>query len=136
MSLVIEIAVVIAAAAAIAVCLERLPVAAAAPWRRARRPTAVRPQPLAAAERLVSMSEVSALTLHAHLRPVLMQIAARRLAARGYVLEAMDQDTGAQLLGAGLWDLVRPDRPFPEDRHGRGIPVGELASMLTVLEQL
>jgi hypothetical protein len=136
MTLLAEIALVIVAAGTIVVCLTRLPAGYAPPWRRVVRPPPVAPQPLIDAERLVSMSSSSALTVHAHLRPVLVLIAAHRLAALGYTLDGMGDGAGTALLGTELWDLVRPGRPFPEDRHGPGIPVGELAAMLTVLERL
>jgi len=136
MTLLAEIALLVAAAVAIGVCLSRLPASKPTPWHYSVRPGPARPQPLIDAERLVSMSGTSAMTVHARLRPALVEIAQRRLAARGYALDTMGDVTGAQVLGPRLWDLVRPDRPFPEDRHGPGISTGELASMLTELERL
>ncbi len=82
------------------------------------------------------MSSVSAVTVHAHLRPLLVEIATRQLAARGNALERMSDADGVALLGEALWDVVRPGRPFPDDRHGPGIPPGELGAMVAVLEQL
>ncbi|HEX4115959.1 MAG TPA: hypothetical protein VHY18_08810 [Solirubrobacteraceae bacterium] len=136
MRLVAEIALVALAAGAIAVCLSRLPASAAPFWRRASRPEPIRPEQLIAVERLVSISEASALSVHAHLRPILVEICAQRLAARGDRLDAMTDEAGAEILGERLWELVRPGRPFPEDRHGPGIPARELAPMLGVIEQL
>ena len=69
-------------------------------------------------ERLVSMAGSSALQVHAYLRPLLAEIASRRLAARGQSLERMPEPPAGTLLGERLWEIVRPDRPFPEDRHG------------------
>jgi len=136
MTLLAEIALLIVAAGIIIVCLTRLPASATTPWRRAAGTTVVRPQSFLEAERLVSMSQANALTVHAYLRAALVPIAAHRLAARGIVLERLDDGAARQLLGPQLWDLIRPGRPFPEDRHAPGIPIGELAAMLTVLEQL
>ena len=78
----------------------------------------------------------SAVHVHAYLRPLLVEIASRRLAARGQTLERMPDAAARELLGDRLWDIVRPDRPFPEDRHGPGVPPQELRAMLGVLERL
>lgn len=136
MRLVAEIALIAVAAAVIGVCLARLPAAAAQRWLRASRPAPERPSQLVDLERLVSKSTVSAVTVHAHLRPLLVEIATRRLAARGNALERMTDPDGVALLGEALWDVVRPGRPFPADRHGPGIPPGELGAMVAVLERL
>jgi hypothetical protein len=48
----------------------------------------------------------------------------------------MPDAMGRELLGDGLWDIVRPDRPFPEDRHGPGVAPQELRAMLGALERL
>ena len=136
MRLVAEIALIAAAAAVIGVCLARLPAAAAQRWSRASSPAPERPSQLVDLERLVSKSSVSVVTVHAHLRPLLVEIATRRLAARGNALERMSDPDGVALLGEALWDVVRPGRPFPVDRHGPGIPPGELGAMVAVLERL
>ena len=78
----------------------------------------------------------SAVHVHAYLRPLLVEIASRRLAARGQTLERMPDAVARELLGDRLWDIVRPDRPFPEDRHGPGVAPQELRAMLEVLERL
>ncbi len=136
MTLLTEIALVIAAAAAIAGCLTRLPTSAPWPARTAARDRAVRPDQLTELERLVSGAAVSPMTLHARLRPLLAEIAAQRLAPLGYALDRMDDDAGVRVLGADLWGLVRPGRPFPEDRHGPGIGLERLELMFDRLERL
>ncbi|MGH2894976.1 MAG: hypothetical protein ACRDPM_17165 [Solirubrobacteraceae bacterium] len=135
MTLLAEIALVVLSAGVVAVCLARLPVAAAQ-RTRARPPSPPRPEQLIELERLVSNSAASAVTVHAYLRPQLVEITGRRLVARGRSLDAMSDADGAGLLGESLWDLVRPDRPFPEDRQAPGITSSELAAMLGVLERL
>lgn len=37
---------------------------------------------------------------------------------------------------AYVWEIVRPNRPFPEDRHGPGVSTGDLQEMVEVLERL
>lgn len=135
MRLLAEIALVVLAAVGIAVCLAQLP-RPPAPRERSRPPQPPRPDQLVALERLVSMAGTSALQVHAYLRPQLAEIASRKLAARGRSLERIPAAEGRALLGDHLWDLVRPDRPFPEDRHGPGIPAEQLRQMLETLEQL
>jgi hypothetical protein len=136
MTLVLEIVLIAAAAVGVAVCLALLPDAESSRWRRPAAPTPSRPEPLARLEGLVVMSGTSALQVHAYLRPLLAEIASRRLAARGQTLAGMSEATGRRLLGDHLWDIVRPDRPFPEERHGPGVSSQELSAMLDVLERL
>jgi hypothetical protein len=78
----------------------------------------------------------SALHVHAYLRPELAEISSRRLAARGRALERMSDRDGRELLGDGLWEIVRPGRPFPADRYGPGVSLDELEVMLATLERL
>jgi hypothetical protein len=136
MRLLAELVLVAIAAGAVAICLACVPKRASARWRRATIPPPPRPKQLTQLERLVVMSEANALTAHAYLRPVLAEIASRRLAARGHALDRMPGSVGQQILGEHLWDLVRPDRPFPDDRHGPGVAAIELAAMLQVLERM
>jgi hypothetical protein len=93
-----------------------------------------RPPRLAELERLereVTLASASAFDLHARLRPVLQEIAGMRLAARGRRL-----DQGEEILGEELWQLVRPDRRPPTDRHEPGIARAELRRVVERLEAL
>jgi predicted MFS family arabinose efflux permease len=134
--LLVEIALVALAALGVAVCLAVMPEPARRPARQAEALPAPRPEQLVRLERLVIGAEASALHAHAYLRPLLAEVAARRLAARGRTLAGMSDTAGAALLGDRLWELVRPGRPFPEDRHGPGVSGPELSAMLDVLERL
>ena len=136
MTLLAEIALVVVAAITVAVSVAMLPEAVA--WRNRRAPAlqAARPEQLVRLESLVTMAGASALKAHAYLRPLLVEIAARRLAARGQTLERIPEAVGKDLLGAPLWEIVRPDRQFPEDRHGPGVPRQDLAAMVEALERL
>lgn len=84
----------------------------------------------------MTTSAPNAVSTHAYLRPLLIQIVSHRLSARGQALERMPEPVGRAVLGDRLWDLVRPGRPFPEDRHGPGVQPQELGAMLEVIRGL
>lgn len=74
------------------------------------------------------------LDLHRRLRPLLREIAAQRLTAgHGIDLDARP-DAARALLGDEVWELVRADRPEPDEMTGRRLPATELARAVTVLE--
>lgn len=136
MTLLSEIALVAAAAIGVVVCFRLIP----APAVMGRRPTAdyepARPDQLLASERLVTSGRAMAIHAHASLRPALAEIASQRLAARGQALDQLSDRAGQELLGDRLWELIRPNRPFPEDRHAPGVSLRDLEAMLDVLERL
>jgi hypothetical protein len=136
MKLLAEIVMLVVAGIAVAACIQLLP--DPRPIRRRRPVTSepTRPDQLEAIERLVITASTSATHTHAYLRPLLVEIASHRLVPRGQTLDRMPDTVGQELFGQRLWDLVRPDRPFPEDRHGPGVPAQELRAMLEVLERL
>ena len=136
MRLLAEIALVVLAGIAIAACVSLVPDPRSTRRRRRVAPAPARPDQLVELERLVSSAGTSAMHVHAYLRPLLVEIASRRLAARGRTLERMTDPAARELLGDRLWDIVRPDRPFPEDRQVPGVPASELRAMLGVLERL
>ena len=90
-----------------------------------------RPAELDRLERELTMASAAAFDLHARLRPLVTEIAAVRLAARGVRLE-----DGEHELGEDVWELVRPDRPTPTDRHAPGIPAKSLRRVVERLETL
>jgi hypothetical protein len=104
---------------------------------RRRRPRAAAPPPpsgLAWCERLVSGAWMAG-ELHRGLRPAVIEIAVVRLRAAGIRLDE-DGDAARARLGEELWELVRPDRPPPEDRLGPGLKPGAVSRLLARLEQL
>jgi len=135
-SVLAELALVVGAAVGVAISLALLPTRPTRSWRRVPVPPPPRPEQLVRLERLVSIAGSSAIDVHAYLRPLLAEIASRRLAGRGHVLERMPDPVGRELLGDRLWEIVRPDRPLPEDRYAPGIAPQELSAMLTSLERL
>jgi len=134
-TLLLEIALVVLAGIGLVVCLALLPGAPRAPAPRPA-PGQPRPAQLVDLERLVITARTSAVQAHAYLRPRLIEIASYRLAARGQTLGRLPDPVGRELLGDRLWDMVRPDRPFPEDRHGPGVRAQELEGMVELLERL
>ena len=74
--------------------------------------------------------------LYHTLCPMLRELAAHRLrSAHGVELDAQPAQARA-LLGYELWDLVRQDRPAPEDRNAPGLPMKDLARAGERLESL
>jgi hypothetical protein len=136
MRLLAEIGLVALAGIAVTVCVSLLPDARPTGRHRARAPGPARPGQLVELERLVVSAGTSTVQAHAYLRPLLVEITARRLAARGQSLERMSDAAGRELLGDRLWDIVRPGRPFPEDRHAPGVAPQDLRAMLELLERL
>lgn len=136
MRLLAEIGLVALAAVGVAVSVALLPDGRSSRRHRGSAGQASRPEQLVALERLVSGATTSTLHVHAYLRPLLAEIAARRLAARGRALERLSEPDGRQLLGGSLWEIIRPDKRIPEDRHAAGVSAEELGAILEVLERL
>lgn len=99
-------------------------------------PSVRRPAELEGLERTVTLATTSAFDLHVRLRPVLREIAEHRLAAGpGLRLDAGTAAVRATL-GDELWELLRPDRPPPDDRFAAGIGSERLRTHVTALETL
>ena len=109
--------------------LEGEPAIVAAMRRESDRPQ--RPAQLERLERELTMATATAFDLHARLRPQLRDIATMRLAARGVRLEEAED-----MLAPELWELVRPDRQEPANRHAEGIAPAELRRAVEALEAL
>jgi hypothetical protein len=96
----------------------------------------LRPAQLVRVEHVVARSRSSLWEAHIRLRPLLIDIAEVRLARRGLRLEH-DVAEARRLLGPITWDLLRPDRPPPEDRQqAPGIGPRDLEQILDALEAL
>lgn len=78
--------------------------------------------------REVTMAASSAYDLHYRLLPVLREIAQARLERSG-------RSPGPATLGR-WWELLRPDRPEPEERFGSGIALAELRALVADLQKL
>lgn len=90
------------------------------------------PRALRATQRALVSAGDSAGGAHGALRPVLAAVVTERLAARHGI--GIGDPRAAGLVGPELWELVRPDRPPPEDRHGRGLEPAQLERLVDQLE--
>src|SRR4051794_27248444 len=95
---------------------------------------AERPAGLQRLEREVSMAGGSAFDLHVRLRPSLADLAGELLASRRGIDLSRDAGRARAVLGNEAWELVRPDRGPPSERHAPGIDALELDRVVTALE--
>jgi uncharacterized protein (DUF1501 family) len=79
-------------------------------------------------EREVTLATASAYDLHFRLLPHLREIAQCRLERAG---KSLGPDTAGR-----WWELLRPDRPEPEDRFAPGIKQAELRALVSDLEKM
>ena len=102
---------------------------------RRRPPTPVRkPRDLESIQTTVAAQSRTAAGVHYWLRPLVSDVAAARLSAGAGV--ALDDPRAASLVPRPLWDLIRPERPAPEDRLAPGLTPRQLALVLDQLEAL
>jgi hypothetical protein len=94
------------------------------------------PGTLARLEQETVLGVAGAFDLHFRLRPRLRGLATDLLATRRNV--SLDESPGRarELIGEETWELVREDRPPPEDRLARGIPINDLRHVVESLERL
>jgi hypothetical protein len=91
----------------------------------------VRDKPLHEVERMtreVTLGAATAYDLHVRLLPQLRQIAQAQLERSG---RTMSPETVGR-----WWELLRPDRPAPENRHAAGISPSELRALVSDLERM
>jgi hypothetical protein len=100
-----------------------------------RRTPAAKVDSLDRAEGLVVIALSNAGDVHWRLRPVLRDIAGAALHGRGVDLDG-EAAAARALLGEEAWELVRADRPRPDDTFAPGVPPAELDRVLAVLEDL
>ncbi len=112
------------------------PAAPLRPKRRRERPSRDTPESLARLEARTTLGAAGAFDLHYRLRPRLRELASELLAARRGV--ALDAEPGRAraVLGEEAWELVREDRPPPEDRLARGVPIRDLDRVVESLERI
>jgi len=134
-TILVQLAALIAVGVALAVWLARVPSA-----RRSRqRPAAGRrrtlPGDLGAIADLIVGGRSTASDVHRRVRPLLREVASAQLARRGIGLDR-DPESAHALLGDELWELVRADRPAPVTRDAPGMSVAELSALTDRLEAL
>jgi hypothetical protein len=94
------------------------------------------PEELLRMERELVLGVADADHAHRRLLPLLRAAAAARLSARhGIELERRPEEARA-LLGEDVWELLRPDRPEPANRHAAGVPEKRLAAVIERVESL
>jgi hypothetical protein len=103
---------------------------------RARPAQPMRPPELVRTERELTLGTTNAGHLHQRLLPLLRDCAAARLAARHGIDLERRPEAARLVLGEGAWELLRPDRPAPEDRNAPGVPLRHVASIIDTLERL
>jgi hypothetical protein len=103
---------------------------------RGAKPEASQPPELLRMERELVLGSADADHAHRRLLPLLRATAAARIAARhGFELERRPEAARA-LLGEDAWELLRPDRPKPADRHGPGVPREQVVAVIERVESL
>jgi hypothetical protein len=94
-----------------------------------------RPASLARVEREVTLSTGTAFDVHYRLRPLLRGLAAGLLLRRGVDLDRSPERARAQL-APDVWELVRPDRPPPENRTAPGLSLPSIERAADDLERI
>jgi|tagenome__1003787_1003787.scaffolds.fasta_scaffold20936089_3 hypothetical protein len=91
---------------------------------------------LARVEREVTLGVANAYDLHYRLRPRIRAIVTSRLAdRRGIDLERQPPAAEAAVEPV-VWELVRPDREPPRDRHGPGLGLPRLREVMEGLDRI
>jgi hypothetical protein len=94
------------------------------------------PTSLARLENEAALGVAGAFDLHHRLRPRLRSISAGLLATRRRTSLDGDPQAAREALGEATFDIVRRDRPPPEDRLARGLPISDLRSVVESLERI
>jgi hypothetical protein len=135
--------IVIVTAIALLVLVRRSRDAAASPHSqrfeaalRGRPVAPVPPVELLRTERQLELGIASADHAHRRLLPLLRTAAAARIGSRHGVELERQPERARLLLGEEVWELLRPDRPEPVDRHRPGVPRARIVSVIERLEQL
>jgi hypothetical protein len=91
---------------------------------------------LARIEGAVVESLGSANGVHRRLRPLVRDIVEDQLAVTYGLNLGRDAIRVRQLVGEDVWELIRPERPFPEDGFAPGLRLQELVALVDSLESL
>jgi hypothetical protein len=103
---------------------------------RGRRDTPQPPVELLRMERELELGIADSAHAYRRLLPLLRAAAEARLASR-HGIELNGRPGAAEaLLGEETWELLRPDRPEPADRHGPGVPRASVAAAIERVEAL
>jgi len=103
---------------------------------RAREVADTAPTDLRRVEGLLELGVSFAGDAHYRLLPLLRAVAAARLSSRHGVEIDRRPEAARAVLGEDAWELLRPDRPAPEDRFARGIPRDRVAALVERVDSL
>jgi hypothetical protein len=92
------------------------------------------PASLTRIEHEAALAVASSFELHYRFAPRLRSIAAGLLASRRRISFTAQPAAARDALGHSTWELVRPDRPAPEDRLARGLTAHDLERVVDSLE--
>lgn len=95
-----------------------------------------RPASLEQLEREVYLYVGSAFYLHYRARPLFRELASHRLGERLGIDLDRQPEAARVALGPVLWEIVRPGREPPEDRHAPGLPLPALGEAVGALERI
>jgi hypothetical protein len=111
------------------------PPASRLPTRAAGRVSS-RPPSLERMANLAALGVAGSFDVHHRLRPRVRAIASGLLSSRRRIALDVQPDEARAALGDETYEFVRPDRPPPEDRLARGMPVPQLRHVVESLESL
>lgn len=94
------------------------------------------PETLERIEQETHLGIAGSFELHHRLRPRVRDLASRLLAARRRISLDEEPEAARDILGELTWELVRPNRPPPQDRFARGISTAELGKIVDSLERI
>jgi hypothetical protein len=94
------------------------------------------PEELLRMEREILLGIADADHAHRRLLPLLRATASARLAARHGLEPGRRPEQERELLGEEVWELLRPDRPVPADRHGPGLREEQVVAVIEKVESL
>lgn len=127
-------AAIVAAATSSAVCVRELVGCVEHRAPRTPDPSAARlPAQLRQIVKALNAARVSEFGVDRELRPLVQPIAAARLARRGIDLER-DREAACAVVGAELWELVRPDRDRGSNQRRGGMSRTQVRALIDRLE--
>lgn len=103
---------------------------------RSKKPPPREPEELLRMERELVLGGADADHAHRRLLPLLRSAAAARISSKHGFELARRPEAARALLGDDVWELLRPDRPQPADRHAPGLPRAEVAAVIERIESL
>ena len=83
----------------------------------------------------MALATGTAFDVHYRLRPSLRAVASGLLLRRGVDLER-SPERARELVGPDVWELIRPDRPAPDDRTAPGLPLAAVERAVGDLERM